>query len=94
MSTTMDGRQTAPPTPLPEPAGPARPAPDGPGKLTASHRARRAYVYVRQSTLKQVEHHRESQANQYALVQRALALGWPRERVQVVDADLGHSGHD
>jgi flavin-dependent dehydrogenase len=63
-------------------------------KITPRHRERRADVYVRQSTLQQVEHHRESRANQYALVQRALALGWPRERVHVVDADLGQSGHD
>jgi len=63
-------------------------------KITPRHRERRAYVYVRQSTLQQVEHHRESRANQYALVQRALALGWPRERVHVVDADLGQSGQD
>jgi DNA invertase Pin-like site-specific DNA recombinase len=63
-------------------------------KITARHRERRAYVYVRHSTLQQVEHHRESQANQYALVQRAEALGWPRERVHVVDADLGQSGQD
>jgi DNA invertase Pin-like site-specific DNA recombinase len=65
-----------------------------PDKITARHRERRAYVYVRQSTLQQVEHHRESQAYQYDLVQRACALGWPPERVQVVDADLGHSGQD
>ena len=65
-----------------------------PDKITPRHRERRAYVYVRQSTLQQVEHHRESRANQYALVQRAPALGWPRERVHVVDADLGQSGQD
>jgi DNA invertase Pin-like site-specific DNA recombinase len=41
-----------------------------------------------------VEHHRESRANQYALVERAQALGWPRERVHVVDADLGQSGRN
>jgi Resolvase, N terminal domain len=63
-------------------------------KITPRHRERRAYVYVRQSTLQQVEHHRESRENQYALVQRAQALGWPRERVHVVDADLGQSGQD
>jgi DNA invertase Pin-like site-specific DNA recombinase len=63
-------------------------------KITARHRERRAYVYIRQSTPKQVQHHREGQANQYALVQRAVALGWAAERVAVIDADLGQSGQD
>ena len=63
-------------------------------KITARHQARRAYVYVRQSTLKQVQQHRESQQNQYALTERALALGWIPERIHVIDADLGHSGQD
>jgi DNA invertase Pin-like site-specific DNA recombinase len=63
-------------------------------KITARHRERQAYVYVRQSTPKQVQHHQESQRNQYALVQRALDLGWPASQVHVIDADLGHSGQD
>jgi DNA invertase Pin-like site-specific DNA recombinase len=63
-------------------------------KLTARHLARRAYVYVRQSSPKQVQQHRESQRNQYALVERARALGWPAERVHVVDCDQGQSGQD
>jgi DNA invertase Pin-like site-specific DNA recombinase len=63
-------------------------------KITARHRERQAYVYVRQSTPKQVQHHQESQRNQYALVQRALDLGWPASQVYVIDADLGHSGQD
>lgn len=63
-------------------------------KITARHRERRAYVYVRQSTVKQVQHNRESQRNQYALVDRATALGWEPERVHVIDADLGQSGQD
>jgi DNA invertase Pin-like site-specific DNA recombinase len=65
-----------------------------PDKITPRHRQRAAYVYVRQSTPKQVQQHRESQANQYALVERAVALGWPPDRVQVIDADLGQSGQD
>ncbi len=65
-----------------------------PDKITARHRDRAAYVYVRQSTPKQVQQNRESQVNQYALVQRAIALGGPPERVQVIDADLGLSGQD
>ena len=63
-------------------------------KITARHRDRHAYVYVRQSTPKQVQHHPESQRNQYALVQRAIDLGWPASRVHVIDADLGQSGQD
>jgi hypothetical protein len=45
-------------------------------KITARHQTLRAYVYIRQSTLKQVQQNRESQQNQYALTERALALGW------------------
>lgn len=63
-------------------------------KIAPRHRERRAYVYVRQSTPKQVQQQRESQVNQYALVQRAIALGWPPERVHVIDADQGQSGRD
>ena len=63
-------------------------------KITPRHRDRHAYIYVRQSTPRQVQHHRESQANQYALVERAGALGWIPERIHVIDADLGCSGQD
>ena len=49
-------------------------------------------VYLRQSTATQVEHHRESTARQYALVDRAVELGWRREQVTVIDQDLGLSG--
>jgi DNA invertase Pin-like site-specific DNA recombinase len=63
-------------------------------KITSRHRERAAYVYVRQSTPKQVQQHQESQRNQYALVQRALNLGWSSTRIHVIDADLGHSGQD
>ena len=61
-------------------------------KITASHRARDAYVYVRQSTLLQVQVHTESLARQYDLRQRAAALGWPAHQVVVIDEDLGRSG--
>src|SRR5438093_9189071 len=64
----------------------------GQSKLTKDHWKRLACVYVRQSTLKQVERNRESQVNQYQLVERAEVLGWPRERIRVIDADLGLSG--
>jgi DNA invertase Pin-like site-specific DNA recombinase len=63
-------------------------------KITARHRERRAYIYIRQSTPKQVQHHLEGQRNQYALVQRAITLGWPAARVHVIDTDLGQSGQD
>ena len=61
-------------------------------KVTASHRRRNAYLYVRQSTLRQVVENTESTKRQYALRQRAIALGWPEEQVIVIDSDLGQSG--
>ena len=61
-------------------------------KIQASHHQRNAFVYVRQSSTHQLEHNRESTARQYALVHRALELGWRREQVQVIDEDLGLSG--
>lgn len=62
------------------------------GKITETHRRRRAVVYVRQSTLGQVERNVESTARQYALRERAVELGWPPGSVVVVDEDLGRSG--
>jgi DNA invertase Pin-like site-specific DNA recombinase len=61
-------------------------------KVTASHLKRDAYLYVRQSTLRQVFENTESTKRQYALRERAVALGWPLERIHVVDSDLGQSG--
>lgn len=61
-------------------------------KVTASHQRRAAMVYVRQSTLAQVAHNRESTARQYDLVGRAVTLGWPRSAVRLIDDDLGVSG--
>ena len=61
-------------------------------KIRSRHRDRLALVYVRQSTLQQVERHQESTRLQYGLVERALELGWPRERVEIIDDDLGRSG--
>ena len=63
-------------------------------KVTASHLSRDAYLYVRQSSLRQVFEHVESTRRQYALRERAVALGWPTERVVVIDSDLGLSGAD
>jgi hypothetical protein len=56
-------------------------------KVTPRHLARNAYLYVRQSTLRQVVEHTESAARQYALRQRAIALGWPVEQIVVIDCD-------
>src|SRR5437867_3585704 len=58
-------------------------------KITPNHLAKQALVYVRQSTPKQVLHNQESQRLQYALVERARALGW--HQIEVIDDDLGHS---
>ncbi len=57
-----------------------------------SHLRRQAVVYVRQSTASQLERNRESTDRQYALVERAVELGWARESVTVIDEDLGLSG--
>ena len=65
---------------------------DGHQKVTATHLQRDAYLYVRQSTLRQVLENTESTQRQYALRQQAVALGWPTERVMVIDSDLGQSG--
>ena len=59
------------------------------GKLQSWHLQRTAVVYVRQSTPQQVAEHQESTARQYALGDRAIALGWPAEHVVVIDDDLG-----
>src|ERR1700737_4439268 len=61
-------------------------------KATADHLKRDAYLYVRQSTLRQVAEHGESTKRQYALRDRAVAAGWPIERIHVIDCDLGKSG--
>ncbi|MFQ5592293.1 MAG: recombinase family protein [Phycisphaerae bacterium] len=60
-------------------------------KVSASHLKRDAYLYVRQSTVRQVFENTESTKRQYALRERAVAMGWPIERVIVIDSDLGQS---
>jgi DNA invertase Pin-like site-specific DNA recombinase len=60
-------------------------------KITAAHLERRAIVYIRQSSPKQVRQNQESQLYQRALVERAQGLGWHRERIEVLAADLGQS---
>jgi hypothetical protein len=61
-------------------------------KITTAHLSRLAYLYVRQSTLRQVLENTESTHRQYALRERAIALGWPQDRIVVIDSDLGQSG--
>src|SRR5436305_6287179 len=61
-------------------------------KVTARYLQRQAMLYVRQSTLHQVLTNTESTARQYALRERALGLGWPVERIVIIDQDLGQSG--
>ena len=62
------------------------------GKVTADHLRRGAYLYVRQSSLKQVVNNTESTQRQYALRGRAIALGWASEQITVIDTDQGTSG--
>src|SRR5690348_14953852 len=61
-------------------------------KVTASHLARNAYLYIRQSTLKQVLNNTESAIRQYDLRGKAIALGWPAAQIITIDIDQGHSG--
>lgn len=61
-------------------------------KISADHLRRDAFLYVRQSSLRQVFENTESTKRQYALRDRAVALGWPIERVHAIDNDLGLSG--
>jgi DNA invertase Pin-like site-specific DNA recombinase len=61
-------------------------------KVNAEHLRRDAFLYVRQSTLRQVFENTESTKRQYALSDRAVALGWPRNRIHTIDDDLGVSG--
>jgi DNA invertase Pin-like site-specific DNA recombinase len=63
-----------------------------PAKVRDHHLDRKAIVYVRQSSPQQVAEHKESTARQSALADVAVALGWPRDRVEVVDADQGRTG--
>src|SRR5258708_7526299 len=77
---------------LPEVAWPGRSVPFRSAKIQQRHLERLAIVYVCQSTPHQVQNHRESRERQYALADYANALGWPKERVIVIDDDTGQSG--
>ena len=64
----------------------------GAEKVPSSHPERTVLVYLRQSSMAQVRENTESTARQYALVEEAVRLGWARQKVEVIDADLGLSG--
>ena len=61
-------------------------------KVTSQHLEADAYLYIRQSTPRQVLENTESTQRQYALRDRAVALGWPLARIHVLDGDFGKSG--
>src|SRR5579863_3593209 len=61
-------------------------------KISPRHHERLAVVYVRQSTVQQVQRHKESTQAQYGLVEVARGYGWPKDRILVIDEDLGQSG--
>jgi DNA invertase Pin-like site-specific DNA recombinase len=65
---------------------------DTSSKVMPEHLRRQAYLYIRQSTLRQVHENRESTARQYDLKRRAQALGWANDQIVVIDEDLGLSG--
>ena len=62
-----------------------------PSRVAPRHLDRKAFLYVRQSTLRQVVEHAESTQRQYGLAQRAIALGWRQDQIVVIDCDLGQS---
>jgi len=66
--------------------------PEAPQKITPRHLRRTAYLYVRQSSMRQVFENTESTKRQYALRQRAVALGWAHDQIVVIDSDQGQSG--
>jgi DNA invertase Pin-like site-specific DNA recombinase len=92
IKTSQPEQRRSPDTSVPAP----RPAVIGLGsaKVQRWHLERLAFVYVRQSSPQQVIEHRESRLRQYALADYAVALGWPRDRVQVIDEDQGQSGRN
>ena len=65
---------------------------NGEAKISGTHRNRLAVIYLRQSSMAQVRCHTESTTRQYGLVEVAVALGWARANVVVIDTDLGVSG--
>lgn len=58
-------------------------------KINASHISRKAILYIRQSTMRQVFENTESTLRQYALKERLASLGWEENMIQIIDCDLG-----
>ena len=61
-------------------------------KIRPKHLEKKAYIYLRQSTMRQVMENTGSTERQYALKEKPKACGWPEERIKILDADLGLSG--
>lgn len=61
-------------------------------KITPDHLSRRACLYIRQSSLHQVQYNRESQLRQRQLYDRAIGLGWSEDQIDIIDEDQGKSG--
>jgi DNA invertase Pin-like site-specific DNA recombinase len=61
-------------------------------KIQSMHLQRKAIIYIRQSSVQQVQNHQESQKRQYDLKNRAVMLGWHESNVLMIDEDLGISG--
>jgi len=64
-----------------------------PAKVAGHHLKRKAYLYIRQSTMHQVQRNQESLERQYALRESALPLGWHKDQIEIIDSDLGQSGN-
>lgn len=64
---------------------------DSSAKIRPEHLERKAYVYIRQSSLGQVRDHVEGRLRQYQMVDWAEQAGWPKERIVVIDEDQGKS---
>jgi DNA invertase Pin-like site-specific DNA recombinase len=83
--------QPAVPAPVRAPTGGPPPRSGADPKVQPRHLTRTALIYVRQSHPSQVQRHPESARRQYALVDRAHALGWPADQITVIDDDQGKS---
>lgn len=61
-------------------------------KIAVKHLKKKALLYIRQSSIRQVHENIESTIRQYALKERLIELGWPKENIKIIDSDLGQSG--
>jgi len=62
------------------------------GKIGLSHLTRKAFLYIRQSTIRQIYENAESTKRQYALKEKLTAMGWDESRIVIIDSDTGQSG--